>query len=341
MNSAPKPPPRYGDLGDIEKLLIAHLPAMMDEMTSAIGVRRSDFTLRQKSKLSKRVREYLEASRPYLLGLSALRGKANPAQSAYALYEGLVRVHLQFSGIRVPRDQDAVQLFLTMMHEQAYPAGYAIHRDKSYRTTSNVLKNFSSALLRSKYPAALGTTLAEWQQSKNARQCLQLYSQWPVLARQFRHARPKRFTTKAILQLAHEYKESCALFEQRLRLLVALASTSDGKAKSWDEWERESFNNLLQAAGARSELEPLARLADRRVRNALAHGRPLIDWQSLECTFHDRHSTVKWDCGHFFSETKRLASGTLALLRFEIIFKHAQLEASAHSFWTALQEQGK
>ena len=314
---------------------------MMDEMTSVIGVRRTDFTLRQKSKLSKRVRGYLEASWPYLLGLSALRGEANRAQSAYALYEGFVRVHLQFSGIKVARDQDAVQFLLAMMHEQAYPARYAIHRDQSYQATSKVLKDFSSALLRSKHQAALGTTLAEWQQSKNARQCLQLYSQWPVLARQFRDVRPKRFTTKAILQLAHEYKEFCALFEQRLRLLVALASTADGKAKPWAEYERESFNNLLQAAAVRPELEPLARLADRRVRNALAHGRPLIDWKSLECTFHDRHSTVKWDFNHFFDETKRLASGTLALLKFEIIFRHAQMEASAHSYWTALQEQGK
>src|SRR5690606_15075250 len=94
--------------------------------------------------------------------------------------------------------------------------------------------------------------------------------------------------------------------EMRLRFFAWLYRAAKGNNTPPDRMVRIPLAQVMQEIEACPSLTPLVSFFDRRVRNALAHGRP--DWDRARgvCTFHDNSSAVEWTCGEFWDNTAKL-----------------------------------
>ncbi len=324
LGDRPKPPPRYADLKELERVLAENLPTTTSQVASFLGKRTPRVTKKRAASVRRRLHRFLESARPYLLALGALKGELDQKQCVYALLEGLLKAQLRTGGIKIREDQDAFEAWLSLARKAAAAPNAALGGLGSYQAIRQALGEFAAGLHRRTNPLMVQQIIGEWGRSKDARKYMQFVRQWPTLVRQYRHVLPKRWTMKSVMQLAAEYKECGSFVEQRLRLLVALGHASEGNPKSWSEWEKEGLNNLLQAVAARPYLNQISALIDRNVRNALAHGWPEVDVNSGECRFYGRETTVTWKFSEFFERTKALAVGVLALVQFEAILQLEQ-----------------
>jgi hypothetical protein len=63
------PPPRFGDLGQLEEILWANLPQIATHMAGLFGRRTPRLKKKEVSRQSAKLHRFLIAARPYLLGL--------------------------------------------------------------------------------------------------------------------------------------------------------------------------------------------------------------------------------------------------------------------------------
>lgn len=82
--------------------------------------------------------------------------------------------------------------------------------------------------------------------------------------------------------------------------------------KPWTYWQKQSFNNLIEMASRDAALGKLVPFIDRHVRNALAHGPPVIERSTSRCQFRDRDVQVTWSWEEYFRNTRALTYAVLA-----------------------------
>ena len=95
-----EPPKPYASLKEIEELLPKLFPPVVNYMSWISGRRSMRLSKKDKLRLGRQLHDFLVVARPYLLGLGTLRGQLDPAQSTYALLEGLLREQYRVGGRR-------------------------------------------------------------------------------------------------------------------------------------------------------------------------------------------------------------------------------------------------
>ena len=116
-----KPPPRYGDLKELEAAFEALVPALMPQLASLIGKRTPRSSRKETRGLKRKLHKFLLSTRPYLLGLEALKQGPDREKCSYALLEGLLKEQFRALGKTVSDDQDAFELLLRQAERSARP----------------------------------------------------------------------------------------------------------------------------------------------------------------------------------------------------------------------------
>ena len=335
------PPPRFGDLGRLEEILWANLPLIASRMAGLFGRRTPHLKKKEVSRQSVNLRRFLIATRPYLLGLWALKSDSDRQQCIYALLEGLLREQFRAGGKKIPLNKDSFAYLLASVEQLARAPNRAWAKSQSYSSTREGMYKFALFIYQQLNPLAVEEILNDWAKSNDARKFLQTTIHWPHLTRQFRLNRPKRLTVKAAHQLATEYRTCSSLLEQRLRLLVSLDHATAGTTKKWSEWEKATLFELLAQAEASPRLNWIPPHVERHVRNALAHGEPELNLDRQECGFHDRNVTVAWDINQFFERTRQLTLVVRASMEFESILRLVQTRTLVATLWGALAPESQ
>jgi hypothetical protein len=330
------PPRRLLDVGEVKEgvrtLLGPVLPQMAAEIASLAGKRTPRISKKAARALGGRVERLLDDARPYLLGLHALAGGVTAAEFKYALLEGLLRKTLNASGCRVPATKDAFQFQMELL-ERGTAVPSSLKLSKPFATARRSIESFANDVVARVPPAKLEEFLAAWYETKEPRKLMQFVRQWRSFYSQSRRAVPRRVTDKAAMDLGREYALCASFVEQRLRFLVALSREADGVGKPWPDMEKESLNNLLQAAAARPALAVLGDTVDRHVRNALAHNGLEVDVNAGACRFHDQRVTVTWSIDDFFVRTKTLTLTVVALIGLDNVLAAARVRRVVHELW--------
>jgi len=327
------PPPRFGDLNQLEQIFATSLPQLATQMAGLFGKRTPHLKKKEVLRQSVKLHRFLVAVRPYLLGLRALKGETDKEQCVYALLEGLLREQFKAGSKRPPENKDSFEYLLSCAERLASSPKRAWAKSPPYSTTKHTMYEFAGFIYQRMNPLAVEEIMGDWARSKDARKFAQSLVHWPALIRQFRLIPPKRLTVRLAHQLASEYRACSSLLEQRLRLLVSLDQAAAGGTKKWTDWERTTLFELLKEAEASPRLNWIPSLIDRHVRNALAHGEPEINLDHQECRFHDRNVTVAWKIDQGFEETRRLTLAVRALMEFESILQVVQARVLVTALW--------
>lgn len=317
-----EPPEPYAGLKEIEQLLPQMFPPVVNYLSWISGRRSLRLTKRDKLRVGRKLRDFLVVARPYLLGLGALSGQLDRAQSSYALLEGLLREQYRAGGKRIPEHRDAFAYHLDVSARMTNPNSH-FAKSRAYSVTRESLIMFAGRLVNHLAWPDLEHHLTHWSRSSDGAKYAQFIGHWKTLSRQFQKDCPKRITTKQVLSLAKEYAASASFFEQRMRLLIYLSRCAEGKPLPWPEMEKQTLKALLDYMEAHSEFRVITGVMNRNVRNALAHGLPEIVPNKSQVRFYDRGGTVTWELVDFFENTRQLTIGVLALAEFE---SHAQLQ---------------
>jgi hypothetical protein len=107
-----KPPPLYGDLRELETTFATLIPLLTPQLASLLGKRTPKSNKKDTRALKRKLHRFLLSSRPYLLGLQALKQGPDHHKCSYALLEGLLKEHFRAVGKRVSDNQDAFQMLL-------------------------------------------------------------------------------------------------------------------------------------------------------------------------------------------------------------------------------------
>lgn len=332
------PPAPYARTEELEAQVLASLPAVNAGLAELLARPTPKISKGQHAQVARRLRSFLSAATPYLLALGTLSGQLEPSRSKYALLEGLIRVQLAATGVRVPPNQDAWLFHLELAKKQARP-DRRLARFKGYLEVRKSLLIFSAYLVRSVPPQPLEAALSEWGRSGDAKSSVQFVAQWPAIVRQFRGESPKRFTSGIVFDLVNEYKLCCTFFEQRLRLIFYLACLAERKPVSWAAVQKRSLRDILDSAAARPELLPVVATINRHVRNALAHGSPGVRPDSRELVFNDHANAVTWTLGEFFENTRGLTIAVRGLAEFEALMQFEQMLHLVTTLWRSVNAE--
>lgn len=328
-----KPPPRYGDVTELEAAFATLIPVLTPQLASLLGKRTPASSQKKTEALKRKLRKFLLASRPYLLGLYALRQGPDQAKCFYALLEGLAKEQLRALGKRVSDDQDAFQLLLRQAERTVRSPKTMASRFPIYSGAKRAVYELLLSLFQRLNPLEINRKLDEWYASKSCKKYLHFCLIWPTLIGKSRHSKPARLTLRLVGQLSEEYRVGCSLMEDRLRLLVWLDEIAQGTGRPWSQEERRNLFQLLEAATISTKLTWAAPLIDRHVRNALAHGQAEVNLDTNECRFHDRTRTVTWGISEFFDKTKQLTLATRALMELEPIMQMLQTRSLVITLW--------
>jgi hypothetical protein len=331
-----KPPPRYGDLKELEAALPILIPMLMPQLAALAGKRTPKLTQRETKQFNGKLRKFLLAARPYLLGLETLKQGPDREKCSYALFEGLIKEQFRAFGTKIRDDQDGLE-FLLKQAEQAVRSPKALVTKPAYSEAKRAVYEFVLSVCQHVPPQEINRRLEEWYASKSCKKYIHSCVIWPTLIGKSRQLSPVRLTLKLADQLSEEYRMGCSLMEERLTLLIWLDEIAQGSAKPWIKQEVRSLFDLLQAAAASSKLSWVNALINRSVRNALAHGQPELNFDTTECTFHDRSSTVTWKMNEFFERTKQLTLATRALMELQAIIQLVQTQQFAATLWQRAQ----
>lgn len=328
-----KPPPRFGDLTELEAAFTAIIPALTPLLASLLGKRTPQSNQKETKALKRKLRKFLVASRPYLLALYSLKPGPEQAKCSYALLEGLVKEQFRALGKRVSDDQDAFELLLRQAERTVRSSKTTASRFPIYSGTKRAVYELLLSLYQRFNPLEINRKLEEWYASESCKKYLHFCLIWPTLIRKSRQSKPMRLTLRLADQLSEEYRVGCSLMEDRLRLLVWLDEIAKGSGRPWNEQERRNLFQLLEAATISNKLAWVAPLIDRHVRNALAHGQPEVNLNTREVCFHDRTHTVTWSMSEFFEKTKQLTLATRALMELEPIMQMLQTQSLVSTLW--------
>lgn len=331
-----QPPPAYADV-ELEPLFHELFQHVVPWIAWLAGKRSLRITKSEKRRVLRRLRRFMKAARPYLLGLGALKGDLDPFRCRYALLEGLLREQYKAAGKKVPEHRDAWDFHLDLATRVARPNPY-LTKLPTYSAVRESLAQLATRVVNSLEWVPLDQILKEWSVSTDARKYAQFIGHWRTVSRQFMREPPRRPTPRQAIELAREYGVCAAFFEQRLRMLVCLAQCVANQPTTWPRVQKMSLKDLLELAAGHSELNAIVALVDRNVRNALAHGLPEAVPNSQQVRFYDKNATVTWTFREFFENTKRLTIGVFALAELESLIQLEQTRHLVQTLWRGVSK---
>lgn len=331
------PPKPYAGLDELEQLFQRLSPPVVNYLSWITGRRSLRMRKRDRLRLGRSLHRFLVAARPYLLGLGAIGGQLDRAQCTYALLEGLLREQYKAAGKRIPENKDAFAYHLDLT-EHVGRSESQLAKNRVYAAIREFLIEFAGRVVKHVPWPELDRQLTFWSTSSDGVKFAQFIGHWKTLHQQFVKNRPERITTKQVLALAREYSASASFFEQRTRFLVHLSRCLENKPLPWPDMEKQTLKSLLEYMEAHSEFRATARIINRHVRNALAHGLPEIVPNKSEVCFCDRGATVTWKVGEFFENTRHLTIGVLALAEFEAHLQKHQTFHLVETLWRSTKK---
>ena len=126
----------------------------------------------------------------------------------------------------------------------------------------------------------------------------------------------------------------------RLRLLTCLSRIQPGSAKPWSYWQQQNLKSLMEMASTHDELCKLVPLIDRNVRNAFAHGPPLIERGARRCQFWDRDVCITWSWEDYFRNTRALTLTVLGCDNLESFRQLIEVQILAKALAPIVQKSG-
>src|SRR6266850_735471 len=325
------PPPPFIDLRVLKEIFAAVLPPTADHLYTMMGRRSKPPSKRQGERLAQGIEKLIKRSAPYLVGIAGMTGQLPREHAYYILFEGLVREQLRAAGVRLKANQDALAKMVQIAQRQTTPKAHNM-KLPCYRETRQTIELFLQDMCRTNLQS-IDQVCAEWSRSADIHSHVQYVRQLPAAVRRFRFRPPTRATDKLVVQLSDEYRNAAGYFEQRLRLLVAIAAANRGEPRSWENWKRTNLERLIKIAENTAELAPLAKIIDRPVRNALSHGTASLNVNTGTVTFHERHQTITWRTAEFFDRARCLTIATVALAELELLCIRFTWECLAESLW--------
>jgi hypothetical protein len=329
------PPPKLLNADEYMPVFESIIPGFLNSFPiSSLGFHRK-INKKKIDKALNKLRRSVQSSRPYILGLVAMTGNSeNERYSyAYALFEGLIFNNLKQCGIRIKSSEDALEYLLKRQEKMAKP-NKSHSKLEGYMEAHNALVSFARNLLNNPLNYRAYTNLQdEWFRTGNMDSYFSFTQQFPHLINQCKQDKPFRFTNKTALQLTHEYSRCATFFEERIRLLIALAKLKNGEVTSWEKASRLPLAGCLKLAMLDNDLKLIASNINVVVRNVVAHKTPIFDLSQKKCTFRIDKDIVAWSFEEFFNHTRKLTITNMVLMKFEVIFLWVYNQNLATLLW--------
>jgi hypothetical protein len=325
-----KPPSRNNLDHEFEGLcrkLMGAIPTIRNEIGSLLGRALPRTTAKESAGLERKLGQSIRATVPHFRKMEELKDEPPPDVERFAALDQLMTGILRGAGRKLRPGADPWEALLQLVEKQARPPRTKWAQSPAYGQVQQALRTFLLHLYTRATPAQIFSAIDQWTGTDDARRYLHSVRLLDTAFRRFRIQTPKRFTDRLLLDLQQEYTLSASIFESRLRILVFLAESAEGRSRPWAYWRKVNLHNLLAMAGRHSSLDAIVGSIDRNVRNALVHGVPVIDLNSGTCRFADLSGEVTWPLAEFFDQTRRLTLSVLAMIRFEPLQQSFQMQA--------------
>lgn len=286
------------------------------EILSVLGVRTRKVTQRELEQLRRKLTRLQKSLSPYYVALVALSGQLHPNIARYFLLERTMAALLHAGGITIPRNADAFDV-LFRKTAKGLDESVSLRKQRAYGPVAALRNDLIVHIAAPEHELALQPVLDHWYESAECKKVIHYAQQYRTRASNFLSTRPVRYTDRSLSRLAEQYSYHAGLLEQQLRLLLALDFSAGGDQRRHSDIQEKNFASLLGSAKVHKALQALAQALDRRIRNALAHGVPEINWDRRICVFRDRDEQVEASFDDFFDKTMHLTVTTLCLLGIE------------------------
>jgi hypothetical protein len=307
-------------IGPLVAAIEGHLPAAMEQLADFIGRTAPRVSARQRQRLRSRLKRKVRLLLPAFAELQSAGEALDPAQKWNRVKSALRGILIELAAPpRIRRSPDAHRLnwFVAMAAKATNVPGGAWAQQQPYLVARAHLWNTLISVYSQVPFAAVQGVLDAWAASKDHRRYVHSIRLLTVAAGRFRPPPPQRISDRAAIELQNEYLRSASVFEQQLRLLTSLKRINEGTAKPWSYWQRQDLSKLMQMASEHDDLGQLISRLDRHVRNALAHGPPVIERAARRCQFWDRDVCVTWSWEEFFHNTRALTLTVLGCANFD------------------------
>jgi hypothetical protein len=321
----PDPPPGSGApspdqaIGELAAALEAHLPAIAGQLGDLLGKSAPRISAKERRRFMAGLQRRLKSQWSRFEELDALKTAPESFQkveAAKAALRGIFVEMLAPPRIRKSPDADRLDWLIALAAKATNPPRASWARRQSYMDARTYLWNLLMAVYGRLPLATVCAVRESWPVDEYKRyvHSLRLFT---VAAARFRVRATKRSSDSAAVALQNEYLRAASLFEQQLRFLTSLVRAEPGSVKPWSYWQKQSLNNLVEMASRDDDLAKLVRFIDRHVRNALAHGPPIVERSSGQCQYRDRDACVTWNWEEYFGNTRALTFSVLACAGFE------------------------
>lgn len=303
------------EIREVQAVIIEAMPEVMREMGSLLGFDPRRISKADYRKLTRRMNSYFDALGPMIAAENAHKAAGMTYTPTYEDFERLFAACFRVVGKRLPRGVGAIEWLVTDMEKQISPRPASLRRNEDYMRAHNAVSAFADTILGSLGPD-FEELMQAWNRTPELRKQMAMLRGWNGNSLDFPDPKPRRFTEGLLERTANTYRSAGAFWEMRLRYFAWLYRATSGNHTPPDKMARVPLAHVMKEIEACPSLTPLVNFFDRRVRNALAHGRP--DWDRARgvCTFHDNSSAVEWTCGEFWDNTANLllTAPALALL---------------------------
>ena len=293
---------------------------------ASLGLATGKVSAKDQRQLRKRLHNLTGELVPYQVALLAISGKLPPPVAFYVLTERMIHRLLTTCGKRLGFTDDAFRYFESLSEKvTSDPAG--LKTQPSYSGIAANREALFTFFITGPAGPPIQEVLSYWFESPEGKNLIHHSQQYPARAANFLLKPPKRFTTKGIISLTEQYRLHAILLTQELRLLIALNYTAAGKRRNHDQIQEQNFESLLNSDIIRPELKSLAAALDRRIRNAIAHGAPEINWAQRVLTFRDRQQAHELSFSDFVDQVMGLATTAVCLFGSGLRLQHYWIRA--------------
>jgi hypothetical protein len=301
-------------ISELMAALDAQLPAIGGQFGDLFGRKAPRISAKEKRRFVAGLQRRLKSQWSRFEELDALKAAPESLQkveAAKTALRGLLVEMLAPPRIRKSPDADSLGWLVAMAAKATKVPRASWARQQPYMEARTHLWNLLMEVY-GRVPLATVYAVRETWPTDEYQRYVHFLRLFIVAAGRFRARPTKRISDSAAVALQNEYQRAASLFEQQLRLLTALARAAPGSVKPWSYWLKQGLNNLTEMASQDDALGKLVPFIDRHVRNALAHGPPVIERSAGRCQFRDRDSRVTWSWEEYFRNTRALTYAVLA-----------------------------
>ena len=310
----------------ISELTIAaesQMPQLLAELGDLFGKAVPRISRRQRTSFQTTLQRRLTRLIPKFRTLESLSNEPESTEKAERLKEAFRNLVIEMFGtprIRKHSDVDRLDWLVPRVAKLTLRSPPLLARNPVYCEANLRIGRSVAGINSCVSRVAIGRMMDTWAESDDFRRYVHSLRSLSVAAKRFRLFPTKRISDRAAIDLKYEYLGAAGLLEQQLRLLVCLARAE--QMQSYADSKNWSLDNLLTMAATHTELDEIAKHLERNVRNALAHGSPVIERQARRCVFIDRKTQIVWSWEEYFHNTRALTIDVLAYSTFQV---HQQL----------------